>query len=64
MICKPSLSATLEALALGQTEWVPFDFCAETSLRTACSIYGRRLGVKFSVVKDNDAQLYSVTRTR
>lgn len=64
MICKPSLSATLEALALGQTEWVPFDFCAETSLRNKCSILGRRLGAKFSVRKDNAALLYQITRTR
>lgn len=64
MICKPSLSATLEALTLGQTEWVPFDFCAETSLRNKCSFHGRRLGVKFSVRKDNSARLYKITRTR
>lgn len=54
----------MEALALGQTEWVPFDFCAETSLRNKCSILGRRLGAKFSVRKDNAALLYQITRTR
>ena len=64
MICKPSLTETLKAMAVGDVEVINFGLFAYATVRNVASNYGSDNGRKYSVRIDRTAETYTITRTR
>ena len=62
LVQKRSIRGTIASLEPTQTIRIPFADVAPTYVRNCCSILGVALGYKFSVHKDNEKEVYIVTR--